>query len=97
MDLAFTKLKKMEKEMDSLVLKMQNNPTNEDVNRYSLLQEQYTNEGGYEYKYLIQQMLAKFGFDESYYNRQLKTFSGGERTRASFVKLLLNKANFCEK
>ena len=91
MDLAFTKLKKMEKEMDSLVLKMQNNPTNEDVNRYSLLQEQYTNEGGYEYKYLIQQMLAKFGFDESYYNRQLKTFSGGERTRASFVKLLLNK------
>ena len=91
MDLAFTKLKKMEKEMDALVLKMQDNPTNEDVNRYSLLQEQYSNEGGYEYKYLIQQMLAKFGFDESYYNRQLKTFSGGERTRASFVKLLLNK------
>ena len=88
MDLAFTKLKKMEKEMDALVLKMQDNPTNEDVNRYSLLQEQYSNEGGYEYKYLIQQMLAKFGFDESYYNRQLKTFSGGERTRASFVKLL---------
>ena len=91
MDLAFLKLKKMEKEMDALVVKMQDNPTNEDVNRYSLLQEQYTNEGGYEYKYLIQQMLAKFGFDESYYNRQLKTFSGGERTRASFVKLLLNK------
>lgn len=91
MDLAFLKLKKMEKEMDALVIKMQDNPTNEDVNKYSLLQEQYTNEGGYEYKYLIQQMLAKFGFDESYYNRQLKTFSGGERTRASFVKLLLNK------
>ena len=91
MDLAFLKLKKMEKEMDALVVKMQDNPTNEDVNKYSLLQEQYTNEGGYEYKYLIQQMLAKFGFDESYYNRQLKTFSGGERTRASFVKLLLNK------
>ena len=91
MDLAFLKLKKMEKEMDALVVKMQENPTNEDVNKYSLLQEQYTNEGGYEYKYLIQQMLAKFGFDESYYNRQLKTFSGGERTRASFVKLLLNK------
>ena len=91
MDLAFIKLKKMEKEMDELVKKMQDNPNEIDVNRYSLLQEQYSNEGGYEYKYLIQQMLAKFGFDESYYNRELKTFSGGERTRASFVKLLLNK------
>ena len=91
MELAFTKLKKMEKEMAELVDKMSVSDDKELVNRYSLLQETYENLGGYEYKYQIHQMLAKFGFDESYYDRALKTFSGGERTRASFVKLLLNR------
>ena len=91
MELAFTKLKKMEKEMAELVDKMSASDDKELVNRYSLLQETYENLGGYEYKYQIHQMLAKFGFDESYYDRALKTFSGGERTRASFVKLLLNR------
>ena len=91
MELAFTKLKKMEKEMAELVDKMSASDDKELVNRYSLLQETYEILGGYEYKYQIHQMLAKFGFDESYYDRALKTFSGGERTRASFVKLLLNR------
>ena len=91
MELAFSKLKKIEKEMEELIDKMGENATDADAIRYANLQETYTNLGGYEYKYQIHQMLAKFGFDESYYNRPLKTFSGGERTRASFVKLLLNK------
>ena len=91
MELAFSKLKKIEKEMAELVDKMSASDDKELVNRYSLLQETYENLGGYEYKYQIHQMLAKFGFDESYYDRALKTFSGGERTRASFVKLLLNR------
>ena len=91
MELAFSKLKKIEVEMAELVEKMAEDSHKDLINRYSYLQEQYENLGGYEYKYQIQQMLSKFGFDESYYNRSLKTFSGGERTRASFVKLLLNK------
>ena len=91
MELAFSKLKKIEKEMAELVEKMSVLDDKDLVNRYSLLQETYENLGGYEYKYQIHQMLAKFGFDESYYDRALKTFSGGERTRASFVKLLLNR------
>lgn len=91
MELAFTSLKKMEKEMDDLIAKMSNSSNKEIVEKYSYLHDLYQNSRGYEYKYQIQQMLAKFGFDESYYNRKLNTFSGGERTRASFVKLLLTK------
>ena len=91
MELAFSKIKKIEKEMEELIDKMGDNATDADASRYASLQEMYANLGGYEYKYQIHQMLAKFGFDESYYSRPLKTFSGGERTRASFVKLLLNK------
>lgn len=91
MELAFSKLKKIEKEMEELVEKMAVDSSKELVDRYSYLHELFSSLGGYEYKYQINQMLSKFGFDESYYNRALKTFSGGERTRASFVKLLLNK------
>lgn len=91
MESAFSSLKEIEKRMEQLVTLMQENSSTELVNEYSKLHEQFENKGGYEYKYQIQQMLHKFGFDESYYNRKLKTFSGGERTRASFVKLLLNK------
>ena len=91
MELAFTSLKKIEKEMEELVEKMSNSSDKTLIDRYSHLQEMYSNNGGYEYKYQIHQMLSKFGFDESYYNRSLSTFSGGERTRASFVKLLLKK------
>lgn len=91
MELSFSKLKKIENEMDELVEKMSNDSNKQLIDRYSYLQELFTNLGGYEYKYQIQQMLSKFGFNESYYNRPLKTFSGGERTRASFVKLLLLK------
>lgn len=91
MELSFTKLKKIEKDMETLVNKMNNDSSKELVDEYSKLHDLYENLGGYEYKYQIQQMLYKFGFDESYYNRKLSTFSGGERTRACFVKLLLNK------
>ena len=91
MELSFLHLKNMEKEMNILVEKMADSSDKELIDRYSYLHDLYQNSGGYEYKFQIQQMLSKFGFDESYYNRQLKTFSGGERTRASFVKLLLNK------
>lgn len=91
MELAFSSLKKMEKEMDDLIAKMANSSNKEMIEKYSYLHDLYQSSRGYEYKYQIQQMLAKFGFDESYYDRKLNTFSGGERTRASFVKLLLTK------
>lgn len=89
MEGAFSNLKKMEAEMKLLVDKMGQDVTH--VERYSTLLESYRHNGGYEYQYQIKQMLYKFGFDETYFNRQLKTFSEGERTRAALVKLLLKK------
>lgn len=91
MELAFDKIKKIELQMNDLIEQMNQNSTAEIVDKYSNLHDTYTNLGGYEYHYLIQQMLFKFGFNEAYYQRKLSTFSGGEKTRASFVKLLLNK------
>ncbi|MCI5745431.1 MAG: ATP-binding cassette domain-containing protein [Erysipelotrichaceae bacterium] len=93
MQLSFAKIIKIEKEMEELVIKMNQSNDKQIIDRYTYLHDLYDNLGGYEYKYQIQQMLSKFGFNESYYNRQLKSFSGGEKTRAFFVKLLLAKPN----
>lgn len=90
MTLAFPKLTNLEKEIDKILQKVELYHKDEDIMLYSDLQEKYELNGGYEYKYQIQSLLNKFGFDSTYYNRQLKSFSGGEKTRASLVKLLLN-------
>lgn len=91
MNLSFSNLISIEKEMADLIAKMENSQDNKLVERYSELHDKYQINGGYEYKYQICQMLSQFGFDSSYYNRKIDSFSGGEKTRAALVKLLLNK------
>lgn len=61
----------------------------ERIHRYSQIQHQYDVMGGYEYHYLIKMILSQFGFKEEEYTRPITTFSGGEKTRIAFSKLLL--------
>ena len=91
MRLSFKNLISMEDEMNQLIKKMENSTDEKLIHRYSELQDKYQINGGYEYQYQIKQMLFAFGFDSTYYDRKIESFSGGERTRAAFVKLLLNK------
>lgn len=62
---------------------------NELLKRYSSMEHNYTIKGGYEYHYKIDLILSKFGFNKNEYNREISTFSGGEKTRIAFAKLLL--------
>lgn len=64
----------------------------------SKLIEEYTNKlekykilGGYSYKKEYEVMLSKFGFSSSDKDRLISSFSGGERTKISLMKLLLSK------
>lgn len=45
--------------------------------------------GGYDYEYRIRAILNMFGFSRQDWDRRISTFSGGEKTRAAFAKLLL--------
>lgn len=91
METAFLELKSMEKEMEQLLTKIAQDSNDKDIHQYTHLEEQYRFKGGYEYHYQIETLLNKFGFNSSFYQRKIHTFSGGEKTRASFVKLLLKK------
>ena len=56
---------------------------------YSTMEQNYEINGGYEYHYKIDLILSKFGFNKDEYYREISTFSGGEKTRIAFAKLLL--------
>ncbi len=93
MKIAFLPLIKMEENLAVLLDQMNRFPTSENIKKYTSLEEQFQMLGGYDYSYKIEMLLNKFGFNKSYYHRKISSFSGGERTRASFVKLLLNNPN----
>lgn len=56
---------------------------------YSNREAEFENEGGYTYRYQIAMILNMFSFSRADYDRKISTFSGGERVRAAFSKLLL--------
>ena len=70
------------------------NPNNvELIEEYGIKQNDFLEKGGYNYHYLINMMLSKFGFYKEDLTRTISSFSGGERTKIAFVKLLLIKPN----
>lgn len=88
---AFADVIKMEKELKDLTIEMSNNPNDQALlKRYGTLESIFSMRGGYDYTYLIDLMIFKFGFSKDDYNRKISTFSGGERNKIAFTKLLLN-------
>lgn len=61
------------------------------MEEYGKKQHNFMIHNGYDYAYLIDMMLSKFGFSKEDYSRSINSFSGGEKTKLSFVKLLLTK------
>lgn len=90
--LVFDNLIKMEKTLSDLCIRIADNPHDESIlNSYSSLENKFRSLGGYEYHYKIDQMLYKFGFTKDDFDRSISSFSGGERMKMAFAKLLLLK------
>lgn len=62
-----------------------------DISKYSDLLEHYKYLGGYTYKKEYEVILHKFGFTDEDKSKSISSFSGGERTKIAFIKLLLSK------
>ena len=82
---------KLEKQIQELTLQMTNNNDQEILDKYALLQEEYEEKGGYTWENELYSVLTKFGFKKEDLEKKVGTFSGGEKTRLAFVKLLLSK------
>jgi len=77
-------------QINKICEKMAFDPSNKKLlDDLNLKQEQLEKIGGYNYEYKINTFLTVFGFPKSEWNRPISTFSGGEKTRIAFSKLLL--------
>jgi len=79
-----------ESKMQCLLEEMETNPTEQNIKKYSAICERYEFLGGYTYKKEYSVMLKKFGFSEQDKYKPLGEFSGGQRTKIAFMKLLLS-------
>jgi len=60
------------------------------MDRYALLRERFERAGGHDSAYRIDAVLRGVGFADDDAARALRTFSGGEKTRAALARVLLN-------
>lgn len=79
------KLKNLEKRMEAGCASVR------EVSKYTELEEYYKNMGGYEYQKEYLLALNKNGFTKEDLHKKMSSFSGGEQTKISFIKLLLKK------
>ena len=90
--LVFKDIIALGKELQLMEEKISNDPNNLAlINDYGKKQNYFQIHNGYDYHYLIDMFLSKFGFKKEDYERKINTFSGGEKTKMSFAKLLLSK------
>jgi len=87
----YDKVLKIEEKIKKLEEKLEMGATTEEIEEYENLLEQYKINGGYEYKKEYKNALIKFGFEESEQEKLIRDFSGGEKTKIAFLKVLLSK------
>ena len=61
------------------------------MGRYHSFLQEFEEKGGYYYKSEVSSVLRGLGFEESDFDRKLSELSGGQKTRVSLAKLLVQK------
>lgn len=86
----FKELLDMQARLDILVTEMEKSADEKKIHEYTALNERFELLGGYTYKKEYSVMVNSFGFSESDLHKSIKDFSGGQRTKIAFIKLLLS-------
>jgi len=90
---SFKNLITMEEKINDYVANIKENSSEKYIAEYTELQERFKLLGGYSYKKEYEVMLNKFGFTEEDKAKPIAEFSGGQRTKIAFIKLLLSKSD----
>ena len=85
----FEKRRALEDKMLLLAEEMETQEAPDLLARYAQIQEQHDRLGGYDYEHQINRILGGLGFDASDFNLPIQVLSGGQKSRATLAKLLL--------
>lgn len=87
----FAPIERMRDELEQKAKQLEENYSEQEVKKYTSLQEHFNSIGGYYYEKEYETLIQKFGFTEEDKKKPLKEFSGGQQTKIAFIKLLLSK------
>lgn len=88
---AYRPLLDIESKMEKLLRELEKGSNERAVKEYSALLERFNLLGGYSYKKEYEVAIKRFGFSAEDKAKPLSEFSGGQRTKIAFIKLLLSK------
>lgn len=91
MDLVFEPIFECKRQLDQITETMKTDHSDKIMDKYAECHEKFERMNGYNYKAELLTVFTKFGFIKEDLEREISTFSGGQRTRLAFVKLLLSK------
>ncbi len=94
-NLIFREIVNLEQKIAELLKAITDNPNDETlISQYGQTENKYLQLGGYDKQTNINKMLTAFGFNAADLKRKIITFSGGERTKLSLIKLLLKEPDY---
>ena len=88
---SYKKITDLEQKLKSIQLQLENSDDHKLVEKFSRLNDEYEILGGYTFKSEMASILSSFGFSESDKQKKLSEFSGGQKTKIAFIKLILSK------
>ena len=85
----FEKRRTLEDKMLLLAEEMETQEAPHLLEKYARIQEQHERLGGYDYEHQVNRILGGLGFPEQDFNLPIRVLSGGQKSRATLAKLLL--------
>lgn len=87
----YADLLKWKEKLEQLCIRLETDHSKEVLESYAKTLELFENSGGYTYQTEMETVVTKFGFALTDLKRSINTFSGGQRTKLAFIRLLLSK------
>lgn len=87
----YKKIIDIEERLNNMQKELEKNDNPKLVEKFSKLHDEYQILGGYTYKSEMASILSSFGFSETDKKKKLSEFSGGQKTKIAFIKLVLSK------
>lgn len=88
---AYSEILRIGSELQAAQAEMEANQSEINIKRYTDLLDLFTNNEGFYFEKEYEAAIKSFGFTEEQKHRPLSEFSGGQRTKIAFLKLLLSK------
>ena len=88
---AYSEILSLKSDLYDAQLKMETEASEENIKNYTNLLDTFTNVGGFYFEKEYEAAIKHFGFTDEQKLRPLSEFSGGQRTKIAFLKLLLSK------